>query len=58
MKGGVLADHAEEGRYRTIMEGLESFAGLMRVGSEEDADERWNATTAGGQRYHSARPQR
>jgi len=25
-QGGVLQDFAEEGRYRTVMEGLESFA--------------------------------
>lgn len=57
-KGGVLSDFAEEGVHRTLMEGLESFAGLLRAGAVEDDEERLNATTASGVRYHSARPVR
>lgn len=57
-KAGTLSEVAEEGNYRTLMEGLESFAGLLRTGAEEDEGERNWATSATGQRYISARPQR
>lgn len=55
LKGGVLADYAEEGQYRVLMEGLESFVGLLELGgSTEDGDEgRFNAVTPGGQKYRS-----
>lgn len=53
-KGGILADHAEEGVYRTLMEGLESFLGLMDLGLG-DGDDRasLNAETAQGRPYRS-----
>ena len=35
-KPGVLADYPEEGNYRVLMEGIESFAGLMTLGSESE----------------------
>jgi hypothetical protein len=55
-KHGRLADEARPGVYRTLMEGLESFAGLMRVGVvEAPANVR---VTEGGQRYVSALPNR
>lgn len=57
LKGGALAEVAEEGVYRVLAEGLESFAGLMRMELEEDGAERNYATTASGQRYLSAIPQ-
>lgn len=38
-KQGILADWAEEGAYRTLMEGLETFAGLQRLGSSDEEDD-------------------
>jgi|SRR5579864_483861 len=58
-KSGQLSDFAEEGNHRVLMEGLESFAGLLRTGATDDDDDaRLNAETASGVRYHSARPVR
>ena len=58
-KGGVLADFAEDGVYRVLMEGLESFAGLIAAGATDgEGSDITNATSATGQRYYSARPQR
>lgn len=52
LKAGQLADYAEEGVYRTLMEGVESFVGLLEVGSpDSDYDDRSYATTADGRRY-------
>ncbi len=56
LKGGVMADYAEEGIYRTLVEGLESFLGLMELGhgsTDEGDSGRFNAVTPGGQRYTS-----
>ena len=59
LKGGSLADEAEPGSYRLLMEGIESFAGLLRMGATDEGDDgRLNAVTAGGTPYHSARPRR
>jgi hypothetical protein len=54
-KGGGLADYAEEGPYRTLLEGLESFVGLMEVQPDRD-DDKWPnyAYTQDGRRYTSA----
>jgi hypothetical protein len=53
-KSGVLSEFAEEGPYRTLMEGLESFAALMRIAQRED--EKLNLkVTDNGRRYLSAR---
>ena len=53
-KGGILADYAEEGVYRTLMEGLEAFCGLMDLGLDSDEGHAsFNAETAGGRAYHS-----
>jgi hypothetical protein len=57
LKGGVLAEYAEEGPYRTAMEAIESFAGLMKLGMAEDDDEaekNYDYTT-NGRRFLSAR---
>lgn len=57
LKGGVLAEYAEEGPYRVIMEAVESFAGLMKLGmatGDEDEDLRYDVTS-GGRRFLSAR---
>ena len=54
LKGGVLADYAEEGVYRLLMEGLESFVGLLELGSTDDpGSARFNAETPSGRPYHS-----
>ena len=54
LKGGVLADYAEEGPYRLLMEGLESFLGLMELGlDDERGRDRFNATTPQGRSYTS-----
>jgi hypothetical protein len=54
-KQGVLLDQAEENTYRVLMEGLESWAGLLLTGVMADRDDRTDAmayaTTPGGQRY-------
>ncbi len=57
MKGGVLAEYAEEGPYRVIMEAVESFAGLMKLGmaTDDDRDDLVYDTTASGRRFLSAR---
>ena len=57
-KGGTLADYAEEGTYRTIMESLESFAGLMTIGMAGEDEDRDNVRfdyTANGRKFLSAR---
>lgn len=55
LKGGILADYAEEGVYRTLIEGLESFCGLLELGRSTDDDDegRFNAVTPSGQKYRS-----
>lgn len=54
-KNGSLAEYAEDNVYRILMEGLESFAGLLELGrSTDDEDEAsMNAITPGGKRYRS-----
>lgn len=55
-KSGMVADHAAEGAYKVVMEGLETFAALVAVGvsdPEDDGDENF-AYTADGRRYRSA----
>lgn len=55
LKAGILADHAEEGVYRTLMEGLESFVGLLELGhsTDDEADATLNAVTHDGRPYRS-----
>ena len=61
LKGGHLSENAEEGPYRLLMEGLESFCGLLANGvmdeREDDADRNW-AYDKQGRRYQSAMPAR
>lgn len=54
-KAGVLADFAEEGVYRAVMEGLESFAGRLELGrsTDDEADATLNAVTHDGRPYRS-----
>ena len=57
--GGGLADFAEEGMYRLLMEGLESFCGLLAIISPDEAEAGRNyATSRDGRRYLSAMPGR
>lgn len=59
LKGGMLADYAEEGVYRVLMEGLESFAGLLKTGEPDDERQNFHyATVADGQPYRSTLPRR
>ncbi len=54
-RAGVLGEFAEDGVYRTLVEGLESFAALMRISSPRE-NERINWKQDGaGRRYMSAR---
>lgn len=59
-RGGLVADHAEEGVYRTLMEGIESLIGLgatEAVGeAEEDADLRYRSSND-GRRYVTILPE-
>jgi hypothetical protein len=57
LKQGQLAEYAEEGEYRVLMEGLEAFAGRLAAGDPDGQDTRRNyATTSDGKRYVSALP--
>jgi hypothetical protein len=60
LKQGQLAAYAEEGEYRVLMEGIESFAGRLHLGgSPDDQDDGRNyATAANGRRYLTTLPQR
>lgn len=58
MKNGVLSEFADDGPYKTLLEGVESLAALMKMGNmREDQELNW-ATTPDGRRYVSARPGR
>lgn len=62
-KNGQLSEEAEQNEYRVLMEGIESWAGLLRLGGGEDlsdeaTDGRNYAESVGGQRYISSLPQR
>lgn len=52
-KQGTLADYAEEGHYRVLMEGIESFTGLMSLGSDDEGKRNYR-TRPDGTRYVSA----
>ena len=58
-RGGGLADYPEEGVYRTLMEGLEGFAGITGgLQEQEELGEQPLAFTRSGQAYRSAMPDR
>lgn len=57
-KGGVLSEEAEEGPYRTLIEGIEAFAAVLRAGMAEEDDQRRYATAPDGRRYLSSLAQR
>lgn len=55
LKNGILSEFADEGPYKTLMEGLESFASLLKSGHiGEDQPINW-AMTSDGRRYISSR---
>jgi hypothetical protein len=54
LKQGQLADYAEDGPYRVLMEGLESYVALTELGSTDGYGQvMFNAETAEGRPYHS-----
>lgn len=59
---GVLAEQAESSEYRVLFEGIESWAGILRLGGEElsgsEIGDKHYAESADGRRYISAVPQR
>ncbi len=58
-RGGGVADHAEDGPYRILMEGLESFVGMMARAQPEEDDSADNVSyDKRGRSYKSAMPAR
>jgi hypothetical protein len=58
-RGGQLTDEPEQGVYRVLMEGLESWAGMSAFGREEEDDESQPiAINKHGMAYKSALPTR
>ena len=58
-KGGGVADHAEEGPYRVLMEGLESFVGITAAIREDGAEDAQPVSyDRQGRPYRSAMPAR
>jgi hypothetical protein len=55
---GDVADFAEEGPYRLVMEAIEACAALLRLGVDEEDGAHTNAMSKSGQPYFSVRPQR
>jgi hypothetical protein len=55
-KGGVLTHEPVRGPYRVLMEGLESFAGLLRSALLNDTSDHNYAVTRDGRKYLSSRP--
>lgn len=49
-----VMDYPEEGTYRILMEGLESFLGMMQSVGDEAPDGQVNATAPDGRRFFSA----
>lgn len=55
LKNGILSEFASEGPYKTLMEGLESFASLLKMGSIGEDQPINYQMTADGRRYISSR---
>jgi hypothetical protein len=53
---GMVSEEADDGFYRVLMEGLESFIATAQVAGEEDRDRRY-AIGADGRRYLTISPQ-
>ena len=51
----LISGTADEGPYRVLLEGLESFAAVLRVGMLEDDETKNYGYTPSGQKYLSAR---
>lgn len=58
LKNGMLSEFPSEGPYKTLLEGLESFAALMRMGNFADDTPPNYAYTRTGQRYLTSMPGR
>ena len=56
-KRGIVQEEAREGVYRVLMEGLEAFTALLKIGTLSDSPPNVRMTE-GGQRYVSALPSR
>ena len=56
LKTGQLSDFTRVGPHRTLVEGLESFAGLLRSAIADGDETRHYDRTASGARYLTARP--
>jgi hypothetical protein len=55
LKNGQLSEFATEGPYKTLFEGLESFASLLKMGHiGEDQPINWQ-TTSDGRKFISSR---
>jgi hypothetical protein len=54
LKNGILSEFADEGPYKTLMEGLESFASLLKMGHLGDEQPLNYAFTADGRKYLSS----
>ena len=50
-RAGVVSDFAAPGPYRTLMEGLESFAAMLRYHGDNDEMPVAYATTSDGRKY-------
>ena len=55
-RSGQLSDFTREGPHRTLMEGLETFAGLLRSAAVDGENDRHYARTATGARYLTSLP--
>lgn len=58
LRDGNLVEEAADNHYRLLMEGFESFAGLLAFGLDDDETEPNYAIAADGRRYRSALPSR
>ena len=58
LRDGHLAGAAQDNRYRVMMEGIESLAGLFAFGIEDDDEDGNFAYDAAGRRYRSALPEK
>ena len=52
---GMVSEEANDGPYRVLMEGLESFAAMAQSAAEEDRDRRY-AIAPDGRRYITTSP--
>lgn len=55
LKNGMISEFATEGPYKTLMEGIESFASLLRMGDVSREEPVRYATAPDGRRYITSR---